>query len=106
MAEMAFPLGPVLMIVESRVDPDKEEEFNRWYDDQHLPDVVGCPYFIAAARYRSSDDSPPVYLALYVLESEAAVDTPELKRVAGFGDLSPFVQYQRRLFRPIATRFH
>jgi hypothetical protein len=100
MTEILFPPGPVLMTVEARVDSDHEDEFNRWYDEQHIPDVVSCPKFLAGARYTSSDSKPRVYLALYVLEDETAVETPELKRVSGFGHLTHHVTYERRLFRP------
>jgi hypothetical protein len=104
MSEIIFPPGPVLMTVQSSVEADHEADFNKWYDEQHIPEVVACPQFVAGARYRSSDDKPRVYLALYVLESESAVETPELKRVSGFGPVTPYVSYERRLFRPLPQR--
>ena len=35
--------------------PDVAEEYNRWYRDQHLPDVLSCPGFIRAQRFRVTD---------------------------------------------------
>ena len=29
-------------------DPSREEEFNRWYDDIHLPDVLSTGLYHAA----------------------------------------------------------
>ena len=35
------------------LDPEREEEFNRWYDEIHIPDVLkGCPEFLACRRYK------------------------------------------------------
>jgi hypothetical protein len=32
----------------------KEAEFNRWYDEQHVPDVLRVPGFVAAQRFAAS----------------------------------------------------
>ncbi len=34
--------------------PDVAQEYNRWYRDQHLPDVLACPGFTRAQRFRST----------------------------------------------------
>lgn len=102
MTDDTFPPGPVLMVVEATVEPDREQEFNRWYDEEHLPQCVGCPGFIRGARYRSTDDQGPKYLAVYLLEDESAIESPELAAIRGFGRLDPYVTYERRLYRPIA----
>lgn len=36
---------------------DVADEYNRWYRDQHLPDVLSCPGFIRAQRFRITDVS-------------------------------------------------
>jgi len=98
--DLSFPPRPVLVTVEAFVDPAKEAEFNRWYDDEHMPQSIACPGFVAGARYRSTDDKERKYLSLYIVESEAAMETPELAAIRGFGELTPFVRYERRIFRP------
>lgn len=35
--------------------PDMADEYNRWYRDVHLPDVLACPGFIRAQRFRITD---------------------------------------------------
>ena len=51
--------------------PGREAEFNQFYDDIHVPDVLGSQGWVAAQRYRLSseqrpDQSPPwMYLAVY-----------------------------------------
>jgi hypothetical protein len=29
----------------------REDEFNRWYDDTHLPEMLQVPGFVAGRRY-------------------------------------------------------
>lgn len=35
--------------------PGDAAEYNRWYRDAHLPDVLSCPGFIRAQRFRITD---------------------------------------------------
>lgn len=55
----------------------REEEFNRWYTDTHLPEVLAEPEFVAAQRFRIADvqvgggPTPPHrYLAVYEVETD------------------------------------
>src|SRR3954471_18304741 len=49
----------------------QETEYNRWYDNQHAPDVVAVPGFVTAQRFVAADtqlrDSklPAKYLVVY-----------------------------------------
>src|SRR5664280_2187308 len=53
----------------------QEDEYNDWYNDQHLPDVLNVEGFVAAQRFRLSDtdagqEFPHRYLALYEVETD------------------------------------
>lgn len=56
----------------------KEEAFNRWYDEQHIPDVIDVPGFVSGQRFRLDDTQYPLnqhpsrhrYLALYEIETD------------------------------------
>ena len=72
--------------------PEGEADFNKWYEEEHLPLLAAVPGTIAARRYVAPADAVTThkYLAIYHLESpdvtktEAwakAVDTPWTKRV-------------------------
>ncbi|MDB6100827.1 MAG: hypothetical protein JWO52_826 [Gammaproteobacteria bacterium] len=67
--------------------PGREEEFNAWYDQVHLADVLRIPGFVAAQRFKlaqAEGSLPGRYLALYEIETgdpEAAV--AELTRRSG-----------------------
>ncbi|PYB78882.1 hypothetical protein DMX11_08055 [Pseudomonas sp. LB-090624] len=68
------PFG--LLFVASDIDAAHEVEFNRWYDEEHLPDRASMAGVVKATRFKSPSDSPK-YLALYWAEGLAAFDCPE-----------------------------
>jgi predicted HD phosphohydrolase len=65
--------------------PEKDEEFNEWYNKKHIPEVLRAPGFISGKRYRATRGSPK-YWAVYEAESEealkAALGSPEFKIAA------------------------
>ncbi len=78
-----------------------EADFNRWYDEEHIPALAAVPGTLCARRFRATQTSKQIYLALYHLESPEvvttqawakAVDTPWTKRVRPFmGDRARIV---------------
>jgi antibiotic biosynthesis monooxygenase (ABM) superfamily enzyme len=66
--------APALLIVMVDINPEHEDDFNRWYNEEHLPDRVGLPGFISARRFISYEDGPK-YLAIYELENVDALQT-------------------------------
>ena len=56
----------------------KEDEYNCWYDEHHLKDVINVPGFVSARRFRlaasqfafNTQPLPYRYLALYELETD------------------------------------
>lgn len=57
-----------LMFVMMGIAPEREEEFNAWYDTEHLPERRGCEGFLNARRFEAVQGSPK-YLAAYDLAS-------------------------------------
>ena len=55
-------------VVESDVLPAHEDDFNAWYDQEHLPGLAAVPGTVRAARYVSAEGAPR-YFACYDLES-------------------------------------
>jgi hypothetical protein len=47
------------------VDEVHEEDFNRWYDREHMEERAAIPGFIWSRRYRAAGDDKCRYLALY-----------------------------------------
>jgi hypothetical protein len=62
------------------VPADKEEEFNRWYNEEHLAERLSVPGFLSAARYEAVK-SGPKHLACYELASADVLQSPAYKRV-------------------------
>jgi hypothetical protein len=56
-----------LMIAMLDVEPAWEEEFNRWYDEEHFPDRINCPGFLRGRRFAAVEGAPK-FLAVYDLE--------------------------------------
>ncbi len=64
-------------------DPARDGEFNEWYDNIHLQDVLSIPGIMRASRYEDSNaaEGRGRFLALYEIETEDV-----LKIMAGLGE--------------------
>jgi hypothetical protein len=71
--------GRGIFLVYADVDPTHEEEFNAWYNTEHLPELLSLPGFLDAARYVAYKGVPR-YLAAYELESAEALKTAEFQK--------------------------
>jgi len=76
--------------------PGREEEYNAWYDDAHLPEVLRIPGFAAARRYAMADDGDATsaglgarYLTLYDIEGEISTALSNLADYRASGQLTP-----------------
>jgi hypothetical protein len=49
--------------------PEREEDYNTWYDEVHLPELVALDGFVSARRLRPVDGDGP-YVALYEIEGD------------------------------------
>lgn len=55
----------------------RDDEFDKWYSRQHIPDVLKIPGFVTAKRFRVSDAqlagmTPPwKYLVIYEIEGDS-----------------------------------
>jgi hypothetical protein len=49
--------------------PDRDQEYNTWYDEVHLPELVALDGFVSARRLRPVDGTGP-YVALYEIEGD------------------------------------
>jgi hypothetical protein len=68
-------VGSYVMIVQTEPNEGQDEEYNRWYNEQHLSDVLKVKGFVAARRYRMLDLDPPQegslkYICIYEIETD------------------------------------
>ncbi len=95
-------LPACLLRVAAEVEPEVEAEWNRWYDEVHLPEIVDCPGFRHAARYVAAADGKRFYQALYDLDGPQALDGPEFAKRRGWDRFRPQLRWTTRLGRRIA----
>jgi len=73
------PTRGILAVLTNCKDPAREEEFNRWYSDVHIPDILDTGAYHTAYRYESLD--PKVtrgkYLAVYETHYENSTKARE-----------------------------
>ncbi|TFK80075.1 hypothetical protein K466DRAFT_395546 [Polyporus arcularius HHB13444] len=107
--------GPYVSVVLMDVPPEFEEDFNKWYNEEHVKLLSKAPQWVRTTRYvykeggvSGTDDSlkpkkVPKYLALHewtdpsVVETEelkAALATPWTKKVAEYATV-----FDRRFFK-------
>jgi hypothetical protein len=70
--------------------PGKDAEFNDWYNDVHLAEVLQIDGFVSAQRFQLAetqviDDQPYRYLAMYEIESDAIEQTVQNMMAAAGG---------------------
>ncbi|MGH3167651.1 MAG: hypothetical protein ACRDN0_17405 [Trebonia sp.] len=69
-----------LLLVMMQPQEGYDDSLNRWYDEEHIPERLSCPGFLGVRRFRAVEGTP-AYLALYDLDSPAAVHSQEYGRL-------------------------
>src|SRR5437870_175322 len=77
---MTTKKGAGLLMVWAEVPSDREKEFNRWYNEEHLAERLALPGFLSAARYEAVKGGPK-HLACYELESAAVLESEAYTRL-------------------------
>lgn len=84
-----------LLIVNVTVDAAVEADWNRWYDDEHLPEIVDCPGFRSGQRYLAEDRSGARrYVTIYELDGAEALESAEFAARRGWGPFLDKIQFQ------------
>jgi hypothetical protein len=84
-----------IMVALSNAAEGREEEFNKWYTEIHIPDVLKVPGVVAAQRFRLSPVQrfePPFaygYFALYEVETDNLEETIATIRKRSRTELMP-----------------
>ena len=71
-----------LLLVMMQPPTAMEEDFTAWYQTEHVPERAAVPGFQTALRYICLTGYPR-YLAIYDLDSLAALESPEYMAVSG-----------------------
>lgn len=59
-----------ILVVMTNAEPGRDAEYNDWYTNRHLTDVLALEGFVAAQRFELAETDPPQehtyrYLAIY-----------------------------------------
>jgi len=69
-------------VVETDVLPEHEDDFNAWYEEEHLPGLASVPGTVRAARY-AREAGVPRYYACYDLATLDTFESPAWLAVRG-----------------------
>jgi hypothetical protein len=65
-------MATVLFVVKATIGPEREAAFNRWYNEEHVPQVLQFPGLVSARRYRALEGEDRFrYMAVYEVQDEA-----------------------------------
>jgi hypothetical protein len=74
--------------------PGREEEFDRWYTEQHIADVLRVPGVVSAQRFRAAQAQPRgaaappwQYMALYECDAEPQAVADGIRARIGTPDM-------------------
>ena len=86
-ASRRTPMAAAFFVVRATVaDPARRAAFDKWYQNEHLPDAVRCFGARKAWRFWSLGD-PAIHLAMYEFADEAALaramQSEDLERLVG-----------------------
>ena len=94
-------VGNYHYIVETDIATESEDEFNAWYDTEHLPGLALVPGTISANRFLRVSGSPR-YIACYELLSPSVMESKEwlaIRNTAWSSRVRPmFMNTVRQLF--------
>ncbi|MBC7437104.1 MAG: hypothetical protein H7332_13685 [Bdellovibrionales bacterium] len=71
--------APIAYPVFFAVPPEGEYEFDHWYDDEHMPILLGCKAWLGCRRFRLPGTHPQgwTHMALHDLADVSAIASPE-----------------------------
>jgi hypothetical protein len=93
------------LLVLMQPPPAFEDEFNAWYDTEHVPERIAVEGFESGRRYVCLDGHPK-YFAMYDMVNEQVLDTESYMRVSG-DRASPWtrrVTSRVKVYRSIGTQ--
>ena len=67
---------PIINMIATRCRPEDEEEFNKWYDEIHIPLLLKFKGMKGVTRYKivKETEEYPTYLTIYNFESQEAYE--------------------------------
>jgi len=87
--------APWLYIVHTDIPGHIADEYNEWYDAEHLPRLATVPGVLRARRYNRVSGPGPMYLTAYELTAPEAWESPAAHKARK----TPWTEKMRSLFQ-------
>jgi len=75
-------MSKFIMVVTSSAKEGRDDEYNDWYDNEHIHDICSIPGVISGKRFEAvpvtPNEQPAKYLAIYEIEVDADNPGPVL----------------------------
>ncbi|MGH1561575.1 hypothetical protein [Mumia sp. DW29H23] len=84
-------MSDAIMVVKTNPVDGREDEFNAWYSNEHVPEILAVPGFVGARRYVALEDPADAgdpgfrYVAIYEIEGSV----PEALAALGAAGIAP-----------------
>jgi hypothetical protein len=82
---------PILIALTNSVSPERDDEYNHWYNEVHAKDLLSLPTMRSMTRYRALQQITPggsqphhKYLAIYDLDDPVAAYEALVERRSTF----------------------
>lgn len=96
--------GGVLMVA-INVSTEFEDDFNAWYNEEHIPNLLSVPGVLSARRFKSSTGTHS-YVALYHLEKPEITKTIEWSKAIETPWSSRIRPHFQNHIRILAEKYH
>jgi hypothetical protein len=88
-------MAEYIYLVQMDVPPEREADFNRIYETQHIPQIMKVPGVLGVKRYaleKSSASDFPSYLAVYRCASADIPQSPAWVAASDTGDWKEMIR--------------
>jgi hypothetical protein len=102
-----------LLLVSAEIDPGVEAAWNKWYNEEHLPEALACPGVLRGSRYvsagaasltkdgKKSQAASRTYMAIYELSGPEALETPEFTEMRGWYQFTDKITARTQVFEKL-----
>ena len=94
-----------LLLNAMSVAPEHENEFNEWYNAEHIPALAAVPGTLCVRRYRGTGAAAQRYLALYYLMSTEIPNSTAWKAAANTSWTERMRPHFRNQLRIVSQRY-
>jgi hypothetical protein len=77
----------ILFVETKPASPQLVDEYNKWHDDTHIPEMLTIDGFVAARRWQP--DGAETFITLYEIDTDVETAKTNLKAAFQSGRMSP-----------------